>query len=187
MKKSLVPTSKFLSLVLRHKPETIGLELDAEGWAAVDELLELASRAGKEISRDVLFEVVDRNDKKRFAVNADRSLIRASQGHSIEVDLGLSPSQPPAILFHGTITDFMPSIQQQGLRPGRRQFVHLSADETTAKTVGARRGRPVILTIEAAKLAATGHEFFVSANGVWLTKAVPPEFLSPLSELPSHS
>ena len=177
LKQNLVPISKFLSLVLRHKPEVIGLELDAEGWAPVEELLKLAKHAGTEISLDTLLEVIESNDKKRFALSPDQSLIRASQGHSIEVDLGLEPMAPPAKLFHGTVADFVPAIRVQGLLPGQRQFVHLSSDKATARRVGARRGSPVILTIRAARLAASGHELFLSDNGVWLTKAVPPEFI----------
>ncbi len=177
MKSDLVPISKFLSLVLRHTPEAIGIALDAEGYVAVDELLAAAARHGRRISREQLDEVVASNDKKRFALSADGRWIRASQGHSVEVELGLAAIEPPELLFHGTVERFLPSIREQGLVKGRRQHVHLSADRATAERVGRRRGRPVVLLIEARRMHADGHAFFLSANGVWLTDAVPPEHL----------
>lgn len=176
--KKTVKTSRYLSFVLRHHPESIGLELDDEGWVAVDALLIAMKRNGKGISRSYLETVVSTNDKKRFAFSDDGSKIRASQGHSVSVSLGLEPQSPPAALYHGTIRGFLESIKSEGLKPGSRQHVHLSADRETAKKVGQRRGKPVILTVDAQKLHQNGHEFFLSANGVWLTASVPPEFLS---------
>lgn len=178
MKKSLVSTSKFLSLVLRHKPETIGMKLDPDGWLEIDELLENANKRGNSITLELLHEVVATNDKKRFALSEDGLRIRANQGHSVtDVDLNLSPTKPPAELFHGTVPQFLASIQKEGLDKRSRNHVHLSVDRETATRVGTRRGKPVILTIASAAMHAAGHDFFLSANGVWLTDAVPVEFI----------
>ncbi|MBX9623218.1 MAG: RNA 2'-phosphotransferase [Gemmataceae bacterium] len=174
----LVRVSKFLSLVLRHKPEQIGLSLDPNGWADVDELIRLATAAGRRLDRPLLDRIVAENDKKRFAFSDDGRRIRASQGHSVEVDLALSPVTPPELLYHGTATRFLDSIRATGLRPGSRQHVHLSADEATATTVGRRHGVPVVLVVKADEMAAAGHSFYRSANGVWLTERVPAEFLT---------
>jgi putative RNA 2'-phosphotransferase len=138
MNKNIVKYSKFLSLILRHQPELIGLSLDENGWTDVSQLIELANKKGTALTAELLEEVVASNDKKRFAFNADKSRIRASQGHSIEVDLALVPQQPPAYLFHGTATRFLDSIRDRGLLPGSRQHVHLSADESVAINVGQR-------------------------------------------------
>ena len=173
----LVRLSKFLSLVLRHEPERIGVTLDANGWVAVDELLAAAARAGNPITRERLDEVVATNDKKRFAFSPDGSLIRASQGHSVEVDLGLTPAVPPELLFHGTATRFIDSIRAEGLRSQSRQHVHLSPDEETAVKVGQRHGKPVVLFVKAGAMHRDGHVFYRSENGVWLTAAVPPGYL----------
>lgn len=174
---SLVRTSKFLSLVLRHQPEAIGLTLDAQGWAEVGELIRLANAAGRELNRPLLERVVAENDKKRFALSEDGKRIRASQGHSIDVDLALSAVPPPARLYHGTATRFLESIRSSGLHAASRQHVHLSADLGTALKVGQRHGKSVVLTVNAAEMAEAGHTFFLSANGVWLTEQVPVEFL----------
>lgn len=173
----LVRTSKFLSLVLRHQPEAIGLTLDAQGWAEVEELIRLANISGQRVDRTLLERVVAENDKKRFALSEDGRRIRASQGHSIEVDLALSPTPPPELLYHGTATRFLESIRQQGLHAASRQHVHLSADLETATKVGQRHGKVVVLTVRAQAMAEAGHSFFLSANGVWLTEWVPVEFL----------
>jgi putative RNA 2'-phosphotransferase len=167
-----------MSLVLRHEPAKFGVELDSAGWARVDGLLAAAARAGVPLDDAALRRVVEENDKKRFALSEDGSRIRASQGHSVEVDLGLEPVAPPAVLFHGTATRFLDSIRRQGLVPGTRQHVHLSAEEATATTVGARHGRAAVLRVDAARMHADGHRFFLSANGVWLTDAVPAEYLA---------
>jgi putative RNA 2'-phosphotransferase len=166
-----------MSLVLRHDPAKFGVELDSAGWARVDELLAAAARAGVPLDEAALRRVVEENDKKRFALSDEGAMIRASQGHSVAVDLGLEPVEPPAVLFHGTATRFLDSIRREGLVPGTRQHVHLSADEATATTVGARHGRPAVLRVDAARMHAARHRFFLSANGVWLTEAVPPEYL----------
>jgi putative RNA 2'-phosphotransferase len=177
MNKDLVSTSKFLSLVLRHKPETIGIQLDAEGFVAVDELLAAARQYGKAITPETLKEVVATNDKKRFAFSPDGLRIRANQGHSVEVDLGLEPVEPPELLYHGTVDRFLDSIRKQGLLRGDRHHVHLSADRETAARVGQRRGRPVVLVVESGRMHREGREFFRSENGVWLTDGVRPDYL----------
>ena len=171
--KELVKLSKFLSLVLRHEPERIGITLDSAGWVPVIDLMAACERHGIALSYTDLAEVVATSHKKRFAFSEDGQRIRANQGHSVEVDLGLTPVPPPEILYHGTVEKFLPSIRNEGLRKGERHHVHLSADETTAIKVGERRGQPVILKIAAGKMHADGHPFFLSANGVWLTDHVP--------------
>ena len=177
MERHLVRTSKFLSLVLRHDPGRIGLTLDAAGWASVPELLRLAGEAGHPLTPELLEEVVARNDKQRFSLEPDGLRIRANQGHSIPVDLGLEPVIPPEILYHGTATRTLDPILEQGLTPGTRQHVHLSPDEPTAVKVGQRHGKPVVLRIRALSMHEAGHTFFLSVNGVWLTAEVPPEFI----------
>jgi putative RNA 2'-phosphotransferase len=167
-----------MSLVLRHEPAKFGVELDSGGWVRVDDLLAAAGRAGVPLDDESLRRVVAENDKKRFVLSEDGARIRASQGHSVEVDLGLEPVEPPALLFHGTATRFLDSIRQGGLIPGSRQHVHLSADEATATTVGARHGRPAVLRVDAARMHAEGHRFYLSANGVWLTATIPPGYLT---------
>lgn len=169
--------SKFLSLILRHKPEAVGLALGEGGWVAVEELLAALARHGRPLGRAELAAIVAGNDKQRFAFSADGSMIRASQGHSVAVDLGYAPATPPERLYHGTVARFLPSIRAEGLRRGQRHHVHLSADAATAVRVGARRCEAVVLTVAAGRMAAAGHEFFLSANGVWLTAQVPPGFI----------
>jgi putative RNA 2'-phosphotransferase len=169
----VVRISKRLSFVLRHRPDSVGLTLDAAGWADVDELL-----AALELTRDELEHVVATNDKRRFAFDETGSRIRASQGHSVGVELGYQPEEPPAELFHGTVERFVPAILREGLRPVRRHAVHLSTDVATARAVGGRRGRPVVLLVDAAAMAADGHVFTRSANGVWLVDAVPARYLT---------
>ena len=178
MRRDLSKTSKFLSLVLRHDPGAIGLALDGGGWANIDELLEAARRHRQPITRAQLLEVVKSNDKARFAVDQAKNRIRANQGHSIDIDLGLSPTNPPEHLFHGTVARFLASIRENGLRPGKRQHVHLSPTEDVARNVGARRGDPVILTVNAGDMARAGFLFFLSENGVWLTDEVPRAFIA---------
>ena len=169
--------SKFLSLVLRHEPETIGLHLDEQGWADVTELLEKSRAKGRAFGLADLEEVVITNDKQRFAFNEDRTRIRANQGHSIEVDLALEPKTPPDILFHGTVARFLDAILSEGLAKMSRQHVHLSADRETAERVGSRRGAPVVLVVKAGEMARQGHVFFLSENGVWLTDIVPVGYI----------
>ncbi|MDX1946043.1 MAG: RNA 2'-phosphotransferase [Pirellulaceae bacterium] len=173
----LLKTSKFLSLVLRHKPEEIGLTLDEQGWADVDELIRLVNQSGRSLSRALVEQMVADNDKKRFAFSDDGRRIRANQGHSVEVDLALPPAVPPERLFHGTATRFLDSILATGLHAGNRQQVHLSRDQETAVKVGSRHGRPVVLVVRARDMHRAGHAFYLSKNSVWLTDRVPPEFL----------
>ena len=172
-----VKTSKFMSLVLRHKPEEIGLVLDQQGWADIGELIEKAGRHGMALTRELIAEVVATSDKQRFAIDDSGKRIRANQGHSVDVDLGLAPSEPPPILFHGTGDKSVTAIRAEGLKPGQRQHVHLSPDEDTAIRVGRRHGRPVVLRIAAGRMRESGHAFFLSTNGVWLTEAVPVQFI----------
>ncbi|BAM87195.1 hypothetical protein S58_11850 [Bradyrhizobium oligotrophicum S58] len=173
-----VRLSKFLSLVLRHQPETIGLVLDAQGWVAIDDLIARAAAAGTALSRADLEQVVATSDKKRFTISEDGQRIRAAQGHSVNVELGLTPREPPAVLYHGTATRFVEPIMAQGLKPQSRQQVHLSLDEATAVNVGRRHGKPVVVQVDAAAMHRAGLKFYVADNGVWLTDHVPPEFLS---------
>jgi putative RNA 2'-phosphotransferase len=178
----LVKDSKFLALVLRHDPGRIGVELDRAGWVSVEILLAAAKAHGRRISRDQLDRVVAQNDKKRFEFDESGTMIRASQGHSVPVDLGYAPTEPPELLYHGTATASLGSIFKDGLLPGRRHHVHLSADPATAVKVGARHGRPAVLLVAAARMRAAGHEFYRSTNGVWLTERVPAEYLSRLPD-----
>jgi putative RNA 2'-phosphotransferase len=173
MEAQLVGMSKFVSKVLRHAPESVGLRLDEAGWVDVDELLAAAERTGVALDRPTLERVVAENDKKRFALSADGLRIRASQGHSVAVELGLTPVDPPEVLFHGTADRNLDAIRAQGLIPGRRTHVHLSADEATAVNVGRRHGQPVVLRVQSGEMHRAGRAFFRSDNGVWLTAAVP--------------
>ncbi len=173
-----VQLSKFLSFVLRHKPDAIGLTLDPQGWVSIDELVKKGNAAGMQFGREELLHVVATSNKKRFSLSNDEQRIRAAQGHSAAVELGLSPQEPPNILYHGTATRFVHSILSEGLKPQARQQVHLSIDEATARRVGQRHGKPVILKIEAFRMHAMGFKFFLADNGVWLTDLVPPQFLS---------
>jgi putative RNA 2'-phosphotransferase len=172
-----VEISKFLSLVLRHEPGKIGITLDENGWTDCEQLIQAAGRRGKTFSYETLVEIVRDSDKQRFALSEDGKRIRANQGHSVKVDLALEPQAPPEFLYHGTVPKFIESIRRTGLHKGERHHVHLSPNLLTATKVGERRGEAVILTIRAAEMSAAGHPFYVSENGVWLTDAVPPEFI----------
>jgi putative RNA 2'-phosphotransferase len=178
MTQSLVSISKFLSLVLRHRPETIGLVLDTEGWADVDALLRRANAAGVALDREVLRRVVAGSDKQRFALSADGRRIRANYGHSIPVELGLEPAVPPDVLFHGTASRFLDGIGRQGLVSRGRNYVHLSPDEATAQSVGRRHGRPVVLRVQAGRMQEQGFAFYRATDGTWLTERVPARHLS---------
>ncbi|GGP92927.1 putative RNA 2'-phosphotransferase [Actinomadura coerulea] len=171
-----VKISKYLAKHLRHRPERIGLTLDAEGWADVTALLAAAAAHGFALTRAELEHVVAVNDKRRYELAGNR--IRAVQGHSVPVSLNLPVTPPPELLYHGTVRGSVDPILREGLLPMGRHAVHLSPDPETARRVGARRGAPVVLTVQAGRMAADGHEFRVSANGVWLIDAVPPEYLS---------
>ena len=170
--------SKLMSLVLRHKPEEIGLTLDENGWANVEELISKINAKGINVTNDIIREVVSTNDKKRFAFNEDKTKIRASQGHSIEVELNLIETIPPEILYHGTATRFLESILQQGLQKKSRQHVHLSATVETATAVGSRHGKVAILIIDAERMQNEGFKFYLSENNVWLTELVPVQYIS---------
>jgi putative RNA 2'-phosphotransferase len=170
--------SKFLSLVLRHDPAVIGLQLNEGGWASVAELLEKLHSNGQPLSFEALETIVATNNKKRFAFNENKTMIRASQGHSVSVDLALLPATPPACLFHGTVQRNMESINKEGLRPMKRRHVHLTAWLETASTVAARHGTPLVLEVASSAMHKNGYIFYLSDNDVWLTDAVPPEYIS---------
>lgn len=172
--------SKFLSLVLRHQPETIGINLDENGWADVNGLILKLNVNGLAVTKEILDHVVETNSKKRFAYNEDRTMIRASQGHSVSVDLGYEPKEPPVILYHGTASQFVDSIFKCGLQKGSRHHVHLSENIETATKVGQRHGKPVIFEVAAGQMFEDGFAFFVSENSVWLTDSVPVKYLKKL-------
>lgn len=166
-----------MSLVLRHQPEAIGLQLDEHGWASVDELIQKINESGTKADLETIRLAVDTNDKKRFSFNEDQSMIRANQGHSIEVELNLKTAIPPDILYHGTATRFLESILKEGLTKQQRQHVHLSWQLETAKAVGARHGKPAILNIDAKAMQQDGFVFYLSDNNVWLVDAVPVQYI----------
>jgi putative RNA 2'-phosphotransferase len=178
MEQQLKHISKFMSLVLRHKPETIGLQLDENGWVSVAELIEKLNAKGAAVNIAIVNTVVDTNDKKRFAFNEDKTMIRANQGHSIEVELNLKAVTPPDVLYHGTASRFVESILKEGLQKQQRQQVHLSQLQETATAVGSRHGKPVILNINAKAMAEAGFAFYLSDNGVWLVDSVPVEYIT---------
>ncbi|WP_442592002.1 RNA 2'-phosphotransferase [Pedobacter sp. AW31-3R] len=175
--KQLKQISKFLSLILRHQPETIGIQLDQNGWTDVQTLLDKASISGMQIDRELLNHIVENNSKKRFAFNAEGDKIRASQGHSVEIDLGYTNQKPPEILYHGTGEKSVQSILETGLERRSRQHTHLSSDIETAIKVGQRHGKPVVFTVLAGKMHDDNFVFFISDNGVWLTDSVPAVYL----------
>jgi len=169
--------SKFLSLILRHSPETIGLKLDENGWADVEELIAKCSQKASRLNTELLDYVVENNDKKRFAFNEDKTKIRASQGHSISVELDLAETEPLEYLYHGTVGKFMENIRKEGLKKIDRQHVHLSKDKETATKVGSRRGIPQILTVRSGAMYREGFKFYLSENNVWLTDEVPVKYI----------
>jgi putative RNA 2'-phosphotransferase len=168
--------SRYLSRVLRHDPESIGLSLDAQGWARIDELVERAGTRGVTLTSELVLHVAKRSDKQRFTCDG-AGRIRANHGHTVPVDLGIEPSEPPSVLFHGTAMRSVASIKAEGLIPGVRQYVHLSADAATASAVGRRHGRPVVLQVAAGRMWSAGFKFVRSASAVWLISAVPAEFI----------
>jgi putative RNA 2'-phosphotransferase len=178
MENKLKHISKLLSLVLRHEPEHIGLTLDEQGWTKVPELIEKVNTTGLPLDFATLQIIVDTNDKKRFAFNEDKTLIRANQGHSVEVNLQLLQQAPPAVLFHGTADKTLPLIQKNGLLKMNRHHVHLTAHEETAFKVGQRHGKPVILSIQSLAMHEQQFVFYLSDNGVWLTDHVPVHFIT---------
>jgi putative RNA 2'-phosphotransferase len=173
----LVKISKYLSKHLRHQPERLGLKLVVGGWVPVDALLAACAQHNFPITREELRQVVAENDKQRFSFDETGNSIRANQGHSVEVDLQLRAATPPPVLYHGTGERSLKFILESGLRKMARHHVHLSADAETAKRVGGRHGRPVVLEVDAAAMSRAGHQFYLSANGVWLVEYVAPEFL----------
>ncbi len=178
MDRRLVTVSKFLSKHLRHAPDALGLTLQLGGWVSVDELLSASARKGFSITYDEMIECVESNDKQRFSFDETGELIRANQGHSVEVDLQLEEKAPPEALYHGTVERFLESIMSEGLKKGKRHHLHLSADVETARKVGARRGKPIILEVASGGMHREGYTFFLSVNGVWLTDSVPREFVT---------
>lgn len=171
--------SKFISMILRHKPQVIGITLDEHGWADVDELIKGINETGEEVefSKDTLETIVKTDKKQRYSFSQDKTLIRANQGHSIPVDVELEKKEPPKVLYHGTGSRFVKSIQEQGLLPMERLYVHLSTDVETATNVGKRHGTPVIFKVNAEQMQKDSYDFFQSVNGVWLTKEVPAKYL----------
>lgn len=177
-KQALKKVSKRLSYVLRHRRDSVGIELGEGGWVDVGMLLSALGRDGQAVSLELLERVVAENDKQRFEFSEDGKSIRARQGHSAEVELGYEPAAPPDVLYHGTATRNLDSIFEQGLLKGNRHHVHLSTDQETMVQVATRHGKPVLVAIDAGKMAADGHEFFLTGNNVWLTDHVPPDYLS---------
>lgn len=171
-----INTGKFIALILRHKPETIGIHLDEHGWANVDELIAGITKT-QEFNFDMLKEIVRTDNKQRYSFNEDKTKIRANQGHSIPVDVELEQKTPPDILWHGTGEKYVASIEAEGLIPKTRLYVHLSMDPDTAMKVGSRHGKPVVYEVAAKEMQADGYVFFQSVNVVWLTKHVPVKYL----------
>jgi putative RNA 2'-phosphotransferase len=178
--KENVRISKFLSLVLRHKPETIGISLDENGWTNVDILISRINDSGISVSKEIVEYIVHNNSKKRLAFNGDKTMIRASQGHSVDIQLGYEPVKPPAVLYHGTSETALNSILASGIQKRERHHVHMSGEIDTALNVGQRYGIPVILQIASQKIFADGYLFFLSENHVWLTNDVPPKYITVL-------
>ncbi|MDX2174021.1 MAG: RNA 2'-phosphotransferase [Bacteroidota bacterium] len=175
--KDLKHISKFLSLVLRHKPEEIGITMDSNGWVNVDELIEKCNTHRQKLDFETLEEIVITSDKQRFAFNDEYTKIRANQGHTVNVDLEFEITKPIEFLYHGTVEKFIESIKTNGLQKMQRLHVHLSKDKETAIKVGSRRGKPVILKIKALEMFKDGHEFYLSKNGVWLCNEVPEKYI----------
>ena len=173
-------TSKFLSLILRHRPEVIGITLDNHGWADVREVIDGISKS-RPFSMEILERIVANDAKQRYSFNEDHTRIRANQGHSIPVDVELEQCEPPEVLYHGTGEKYVPSIRQQGLVSKTRLYVHLSTDTATARAVGQRHGRPAVFLVLAGEMARSGIPFYRSRNGVWLTEAVPVKYLKQIS------
>lgn len=173
--------SKFISLVLRHHPEAAYIQLDEHGWADVGQLLEGMKKTGRKINMETLEEIVRTDNKQRYSFNADKTLIRANQGHSIQVDVELKEQEPPEYLYHGTAVGYYDSIQKQGLKPMSRLYVHLSKDIETAVNVGKRHGKPIVLRVHSGAMYRDGVLFYLSENGVWLTKKVEPGYFEQMN------
>lgn len=182
MNKKISEISKFLSYVLRHQPDSIGIELDREGWTNINELIDVANQTGKQLNRDLILTVVATSDKKRFSISTDGLRIRAVQGHTTNaVDIKYTEKVPPEYLYHGTATRFLQSILKEGLQPSARQYVHLAQDEKSALAVGQRHGKPVLLKIEALRMHGQGFKFYQAENGVWLINDVPANQLTAIN------
>jgi len=176
-----ISAGKFIALILQHHPETVGISLDHHGWADVSALIDGINHSGKyHLTMDDLEEIVRRDNKQRYAFNEDRTKIRANQGHSVPVDVELETRTPPEVLYHGTGEKYVASIDEMGLVPKSRLYVHLSQDILTAKKVGSRHGKPIVYEVHAGQMSRDGYEYFISVNGVWLTKAVPVKYLTRL-------
>lgn len=183
MDKKHTQISRFLSFILRHNPESIGLKLDSNGWASVAELIELAEHKGNRLTKDLIDHIVENNNKQRFSLSSDGQKIRANQGHSIPIDLNLQQEIPPEFLYHGTATRFLDAISMEGLKPVGRHHVHMSGNADTAREVGRRHGKPVVLKILALTMNADGYKFYQSENRVWLTDAVPVIYIETLPDI----
>jgi putative RNA 2'-phosphotransferase len=179
---NLIHISKFLSLVLRHKPETVGMTFEKGGWLKVDDLIQGAKEAGVELDKELLRAVVEHSERKRFSFSEDGLKIRANYGHSIPIDLAIEAVEPPEFLFHGTAVRFIEAIRKEGIVPQGRQYVHLSPDEQTAGEVGRRHGVPIVFTIQSRLMHENGFKLYPTDSGIWLTETVPPEFII----FPSH-
>ena len=177
LQKKLIKYSRNLCYILRHKPDSIGLQLDDQGWVGVEDLISATTETDYPLTEELLSEIVISDDKQRFALSKDGLKIRASQGHSVDVNLGLKPSRPPELLYHGTTDRSLKSILSNGLQKQQRMHVHLSTTREQAKTVGKRHGRPVILEVRAQVMGNEGYQFYLSDNGVWLTDHVPSEYI----------
>jgi putative RNA 2'-phosphotransferase len=182
MDRNLVRLSKFVSLVLRHQPEIAGLTLGQGGWVEIEDLVAGAGKAGVNLDPEALNDIVEREERKRFTISDDGRRIRANYGHSLPVDLGLEPTEPPERLFHGTARHLVDAIAADGIARKGRHYVHLSGDEVTALEVGRRHGEPVVLRIRARAMHEDGFEFRLSESGIWLTRSVPPHYI----EFPSN-
>ncbi len=169
--------SKFISLILRHKPEEVGITLDEHGWANVEDLINGINNSGRKIDKDVLEEIVRTDNKQRYSFNEDKTKIRANQGHSIPVVIDFKELEPPDTLYHGTATKSIEGIHARGIKPMSRLYVHLSKDFETAKQVGSRHGECVVLIINAKRMYKDGVKFYLSENGVWLTEYVDPKYI----------
>ena len=174
---NLQSISRYISLILRHKPEVIGITIDEHGWANVEELIQGIAKNNPGFNKEILEEIVQTDNKQRYSFNDDKILIRANQGHSIPVDVELEEKEPPKILYHGTGEKYIASIDQNGLIPKSRLYVHLSKDVETAKAVGKRHGKEVVYSINSEQMYKDGYKFYLSKNGVWLTKRVPVKYV----------
>lgn len=178
-----VELGKFISLILRHKPQVIGITLDQNGWADTQELLAGINASGRYIDMEILERIVRENNKKRYSFNEDKSRIRANQGHSISVNVEMKEMTPPDALYHGTADRFLDSIREKGILKMNRQYVHLSADAETAKAVGKRHGKPVVLVIDTKKMAEDGYIFWLSDNGVWQSEDIKWEYVKKIVQV----